>query len=144
MLIMEDRSESKLEPYLSGVISSDTEEVPQRSLGVTVIAILSFALAVYDLARFIDLLSNDKYGFAWILGWIWILIIAVLLAISFGLWRLQSWARDLAIRLYGMFALLAVLIDFAWPPSLTVVVGVAIYAGIILYLLVPRVANKFR
>jgi uncharacterized membrane protein len=79
----------------------------------------------------------------WLVVALSLLFVALSLAIGFGLWRMRIWAYYLAL-ISGVFTLTANLCSsLTRPITLSLIVGAAINAFILLYLLRPQTRQAF-
>src|SRR5829696_8937034 len=110
-------STREFRPYDSDVVSGSAEQAYRRLPGVTIISLLTFLLAAYNAYSLVVALTADTLGLGWVLGWIKVFFIFVFLVAAIGLWKLQRWAHQLAIMIYGVIAasgVLDVLLDALW------------------------------
>ncbi|HEX8228451.1 MAG TPA: hypothetical protein VF826_03955 [Chloroflexia bacterium] len=68
---------------------------------------------------------------------------AICLPLAIGLWRLRPWARTMAFVVYAGGAGLTLCANFNEALTISVLVRLAIAAGIVYYLLQPDVSSAF-
>ncbi len=138
----------------------------QRPTGVTILAVLSFIGAVLALLVALGSFFMGGMGLAGIggqatgmggtlamlgafAGVVMLILAALYLVVGFGLWKLRSWGRMLAIILValGMLAALAGLVKSFMPLHVGVVVWelivIAIDVWILWYFFRPHVKQAF-
>lgn len=116
---------------------------PQRPIGVTIIAILSFLAGLAEIIGGLGLMALGAIAgaagvgiigaFAGIIGALLLLIGLITLAVAIGLWRMRSWAWWVAI-IVNVISILISAASYSWVSLIFPVI-------IVLYLVVIR--DKF-
>ena len=116
--------------------------VPQRPLGITMIAVLNFVVACLLLVVVVLSVVNASSG-DYSLACVALLPMMIGIGLGISLWRMLPWARNTAILVYAFYALSALVNILSRPITVADIASIVIPAAIVLYLIQPSVRDAF-